>query len=129
MSRPRVPEVALAVIAIASGALLWALIDFTRTGYSYTGEPSQEEMLAVALNHLSWMLAPVLAFATAACALGLLFVWCFAAPAQSTSATRTTSAAGSTENLTATTSPNSSPSISNSCGSPSMTTSTDRPLA
>lgn len=129
MRRLHVAEVALGVTAVASGALLWALIDFTRSaqGFAWSENPTQEQMLAMAVSQMTWILSPVLGFAVAACVLGLVFVWCFAAPRQPISATRTMSAAGSTVKRTAVTSPNSSPSISNSWGSPSTTSSTERP--
>ena len=136
MTRWHPALIALGVIAALALLGLWGAANHVQElyrGMQWSGEtPPEEVTQAWALSDfLHWLAMPALSTATAACviaiALVVVFGRMFAAPAQSTSATRTTSAAGSTENRTATTSPNSSPSISNSWGSPSTTSSTERP--
>lgn len=140
MRRPHPAEIALGAFAIVSALALWLMGEWVRThqGFGYNGEPTDEQLSMMAVSQLTWLLSPALAFAAAGSALGLVVAWCIRpartdAPSrttradQSSSATRTMSAAGSTENLTESTLPNSSPSISNSWGSPSTTSSTERP--
>jgi hypothetical protein len=140
MTRPHPAEIALAAVAVVSALALWSMGEWVRTNqeYGWSGEPTAEQLLRIAVSQLFWSLSPALAFAAPGSVLGLVFAWCFrpdrtdassarTSLGQSSSATRTMSAAGSTENLTESTLPNSSPSISNSWGSPSTTSSTERP--
>ncbi len=130
MRRLHPAEVALVVLAIVPIVVLWELLAATQrnTGMSWSGEPSQEVIFTMALNQLAHLLGPVLGTVSGAAALGLVLIWCLAPARQrSTRSTRTTSAAGSTRNRAATTVPNSSPSISNSSGSASISMSTERP--
>jgi hypothetical protein len=133
MRRPHPAQIALAAIAIVSLIALWStvnrLINNNDNGFSWNGEPSDEVILEMALNTMSWgLIAPALGMAAAASVLGLVLIWCLSPDRQSSPrSTRTMSAAGSTENRTAVTTPNASPSISNSWGSPSIRSSTDRP--
>lgn len=140
MKRRHPAELGLGTLAVVAALALWLMGEWVRTnqGFGWSGEPTDEQMLMMAVSQLWWALSPAFAFAAAGSVLGLVFVWCFRlAPSelrrrsttadQSSSATRTMSAAGSTENLTESTLPNSSPSISNSWGSPSTTSSTERP--
>lgn len=118
MRRPHPAEVALALIPVASLMALWDTVNrsLQNNGFSWSGEPSDEVVLAMAFNTLSWViLMPALGTAAAASVLGLVLVWCLSLARQSASrSTRTMSAAGSTENRTAVTTPNASPSISKS---------------
>jgi nucleoside permease NupC len=118
MRRPHPAQVALAVIAVVSLIALWDTVtrSIQNNGFSWSGEPSDEVIFAMALNTLSWViLMPALATAAAASVLGLVLIWCLSPDRQSLSrSTRTMSAAGPTENRTAVTTPNASPSISNS---------------
>lgn len=120
MKRPHPAQVALAVIAIVSLIALWStvnrLIQNNDNGFSWSGEPSDEVILEMAFNTMSWgLIAPALGTAAAASVLGLVLIWCLSPDRQSSPrSTRTMSAAGSTENRTAVTVPNASPSISNS---------------
>lgn len=127
MRRLHPAEVALAVIAVISLIALWGTVDSAlQNSISWTGEPSDEVILEMALNTLSWVLAmPALATAAAASALGLVLVWCLSQRPQR--GTRTMREAGSTRNRAETTVPNSSPSISSSSGAASISTSTTRP--
>jgi hypothetical protein len=118
MRRPHPAQIALALIALVSLIALWDTVNriVQNNGLSWSGEPSDEVVFAMALNTLSWViLMPALAMAAAASLLGLVLIWCLAPVRQSAPrSTRTMSAAGSTENRTAVTTPNASPSISNS---------------
>jgi hypothetical protein len=127
MRRLHPAEIGLVVLTIVPLAVLSELLAATRrnTGMSWSGEPSQEQILAMALSQLAFLLGPVLGTVSGAAALGLVFVWCLAPSRQRS--TRTMSAAGSTRNRAAKIMPNSSPSISNSSGSPSISMSTERP--
>lgn len=140
MGRPHPAEIALGTFAIVSALALWSMGEWLRAnqGFGWSGEPNEEQMIMMAVSRLFWSLSPTLGFAAAGALLGLVFARCLRSapsdarstrtpPDQSSSATRTMSAAGSTENLTESTLPNSSPSISNSWGSPSTTSSTERP--
>ncbi len=140
MERPHPAEIALGTVAIFSALALWSMGEWLRTnqGFGWSGEPNEEQMMLMAVSRLFWSLSPTLGFAAAGSVLGLVFARSLrparndarsirTRPDQSSSGTRTTSAAGSTENLTERTLPNSSPSISNSWGSPSTTSSTERP--
>ena len=130
MTRRRVHPTVIALGAVAVLPLLVAaeLYNASRRtmtmGFSWQGEPSDEQVMAMAMNQLSWTLGPILAATSAAAALGLVLFWCLA-PRQR--GTRTMSDAGSTRNRAATTVPNSSPSISNSSGAASISMSTARP--
>jgi hypothetical protein len=110
--------VALAAIAVVSLMALWDTVNriMRNNGFSWSGEPSDEVVLAMAFNNLSWViLVPALGTAAAASVLGLVLIWCLSPDRQRSSrSTRTMSAAGSTENRTAVTTPNASPSISKS---------------
>ena len=131
MRRLHPAEVALVGLTIAPVAMLSELLAASRrlnTSMSWSGEPSQEQILTMALNQLAYLLGPVLGTVSGAAGLGLVLSWCLAPSRQrSTRSTRTTSAAGSTRNRAATNMPNSSPSISNSSGAASISMSTERP--
>ena len=106
------------MITVLSLLALWGTVDsaLQNNGFSWSGEPSDEVIVAMALNTLSWVVVmPALSTAATASALGLVIVWCLSPDRQrSPRSTRMMSAAGSTEKRAAATMPNSSPSISNS---------------
>jgi hypothetical protein len=131
MRRPHPAAVALAVIPVVSLIALWDSVtrNIQNNGFSWSGEPSDEVVLAMALHNLSWALVmPALGTAAAASVLGLVLIWCLSPDRQSSwRSTRTMREAGSTRNRAETTEPNSSPSISNSSGAASISMSTTRP--
>ena len=131
MNRPHPAAIALGVLCVLFlVGLGWAVaaMQAAEGQLQWSGEsPSPEVVRMWALFNFGYSLAlPSLGIATAASALGLVLVWCL--PRVLQRGTRTMRAPGSTTNRAAVISPNSSPSISNSCGSPSITTSTERPL-
>lgn len=120
MSRLHPAGIALGVVAVvALIGLSWvasSLQDLQRD-VNWSGQtPPPEVVHGWALLNFSYSIAmPALSTAAAASVLGLVLVWCLSPDRQSVSrSTRTMRAAGSTENRTAVTTPNSSPSISKS---------------
>ena len=125
MNRPHPAAIALGVLCVLFLlGLGWAVAAIQ---LQWSGEsPSPEVVRMWALFNFGYSLAlPSLGIATAASALGLVLVWCL--PRMLQRGTRTTSAAGSTRNRADTIVPNSSPSISNSSASASISMSTARP--
>ena len=118
MSRrfPHPALIALGVIAVSAVVGLWwfagAMLAAQRE-FQWSGDVPPPEVIAIwTFTSFAYVIAmPALATAAAASALGLVLVWIVRARQRST---RTMSAAGSTENRAAVTTPNSSPSISNS---------------
>ncbi len=136
MTRPHPALIALGASCVLALMGLWSAVQSMgelQRRLQWTGEtPSDDAAAAWALYDFAHVIVfPGLATAAAASALGIVLavvlVRMLRPGVQSSSATRTMSAAGSTENLTESTVPNTSPSISNSWGSPSTTSSTERP--
>ena len=130
MNRPHPAAIALGVLCVLFlVGLGWAVaaMQAAEGQLQWSGEsPSPEVVRLWALFNVGYSLAlPSLGIATAASALGLVLVWCL--PRMLQRGTRTTSAAGSTRNRADTIVPNSSPSISNSSASASISMSTARP--
>ena len=130
MTRPHPATIALGVFGAAALAGLWwavAAMQEAESRLQWSGEsPPPDVVQAWALFNFGYSLAlPSLGLAVAASAVGLVLVWCL--PRLRQRGTRTMSDAGSTRNRAATTVPNSSPSISNSSGSASISMSTERP--
>lgn len=138
LRNPAVVLLALvAVVAVFSTA--WALgVLMTEQGVSWSGEPSEEQLWALRIIRFADMIAPTATTVAVLAVLGVIIIGAVSSRTLTHDAaepdrqraprsTRTMSAAGSTENRTAVTTPNVSPSISNSWGSPSISSSTERP--
>ncbi len=130
---PHPAAVALAVLCAASlVGLVWLVVVVVEVQNNAeliewpgsTPPPAVVEMWMFA-NFAYSLVFPALATAVSTAAIGLVLVWCLRRMPQR--ATRTRSEAGATVNVAPVTRPNSSPSISNSSGSPSMPISTARP--
>lgn len=95
-------------------------------GASWEGQPTEAEIWEQRwIEAIQSIPAPATLLAVSG-TLGIIVIGA-ATARQHYRSTRTMSAAGSTENRAAVTTPNSSPSISTSWGSPSIEMSTDRP--
>jgi hypothetical protein len=116
----------IALLAIAALGVIGAAWSLTvlvdERGFGF----SEEQLWLARLFQLVQGI-PVPATITAVAALLAVLVIGSATRAAAQRATRTINAAGSTRNLAATTTPNSSPSISNSSDSASISISTERP--
>lgn len=130
---PHLAVIVLAVIGVLSMAGLWWAVG---TVIKVQNDPANMQWSGSTPPPAvieSWMFTdfayrlvlPALSTAVASVAIGLVLVLCL--PRITQRATRTMSAAGATVKVAPTTWPNSSPSISNSSGSPSMSSSTERP--
>lgn len=130
---PHPAVIVLAVIGLLSIAGLWWVVGAVIKAQNdpalmqWSGStPPPEVIEAWMFTDFAYRLGlPGLSTAVASVAIGLVLVFCL--PRITQRATRTMSAAGATVNVAPITEPNSSPSISNSSGSPSMSSSTERP--
>ena len=119
--------VLLVAVVLSLIAVAWAIgVIVDQHGFSWTDQPTEEQVLQLRLVRLADTIPRPAAVLAVAATLGLIVIGAASAREHYRS-TRTMSAAGSTENRAAVTTPNSSPSISTSWGSPSIEMSTDRP--
>ena len=107
--------------------VIWSLavvVDFQ--GASWQGEPTEAQIWEQRWIQAAQSIPGPATILAVSATLGIIVIGAASAQEHYRS-TRTMSAAGSTENRAAVTTPNSSPSISTSWGSPSIEMSTDRP--
>lgn len=121
--------VLLAVVVLSAIAATWAIgLAIGYQGTSWQGEPTEEQIWEQRFIQAAQAIPAHATILAVSATLGFIIIGAVSSRGRYRS-TRTMSAAGSTANRAAVTTPKASPSISTSWGSPSIVRSTDRPRA